>query len=294
MTKIMLAAGMALAMVGTSAHALVVSPTDDAAALSAALLAPSSGITISAGSETLIGSTVQQGTYTDFNLSSTQAGMPTLSMPDGVVLTSGDANFSTTTNTTNSYSINSGTGAYQPLVDLATTGGLNTTQFNANVLEFEFTLDDAVANNSITANFLFATDEFPTQSVTDIMGIFINGINYAFFPNGDLVSNQSGDPNSFFNNNPVGAEGYPIEWNGLTNVFTVIGLANPGVNTFALAISDTSDTIFDSAVFFGGMFASFTTGEGGIVTPTVSEPAMIPLMLGVLGAMTLMRRRLSA
>lgn len=284
------ATGMALAMAAGPAHALTVTVTNDATSLVSALLAPASGLTVVGGSETLlVGAADQQGTYSGFNLSSTEPGMPTLSMPNGVVLTTGTANFSTVENTTNSFSVDSGTGAYAPLVDLAVSGGLNTNQFNSNVLTFEFTVDDPTMN-AVFAQFLFATDEFPTQSVTDIMGIFINGANVAFFPNGDLVSNQSGDPNDFFNNNPVGAAGYPIEWNGLTDVFTVAGLVNPGVNTFTIAIADTSDTIFDSALFFGGLKAGVTTGGGGI---QVSEPAPLALFgLGV-AVLAFVRRRRS-
>jgi MYXO-CTERM domain-containing protein len=131
------------------------------------------------------------------------------------------------------------------------------------------------------------------------MGIFINGMNVAFFPNGDLVSNQSGDPNDFFNPNPVGSDGYPIEWNGLTDVFDVVGLINPGqVNTLTLAIADTSDRIFDSALFFGGLRAGVTAGGGGIggtvddddVLP-VSEPAPLALFGLGLGLLALIRRR---
>jgi hypothetical protein len=144
--------------------------------------------------------------------------------------------------------------------------------------------------------FLFATDEWPTQGVTDIMGIFVNGKNYAFFEDGTLVSNQPGNT-TFFTLNPVGGGLYPIEWNGLTKVYTMVGLINPGeVNNITFAISDTSDTIYDSAVFFGGMVAGFTEGGGGIDpgVPGIPVPAAFPLLLTALGGLGLVRRRRNA
>ncbi len=289
------AVAAALLFPSTSAFALTVTNTDNAATLAAATLSATSGITIVGGSQALIGGPTQQGTYTGFNLTSNTSA-PNLSLPNGVVLTSGGGNFSTTQNTSNAFSASTGTGSYAPLVNLASSGGLSTTQHDANVLSYDFILDDTT-KNSVTAQFIFGTDEFPTQSVTDIMGIFVNGVNFAFFPNGDLVSNQSGDPGSFFNLNAVGSDattGYGIEWNGLTNVFSLTMLANGGgaVNTFALAISDTSDTIYDSAVFFSNMTAGTTTGGGGIdPTTPIPVPAGLPLLLSGLGGLLIMRRK---
>jgi hypothetical protein len=288
----------AVGMVATAANALSVTPTNDAAAMVAAVLAPSSGITVVGGSEAIvIGAATQQGTYTDFNLSPSSGSGPSFNLPDGVVLTSGTANFPLT-NTVNNFSVNSGTSFYQPLRDLAAsvTPPLSTSQSNANALSFDFTVDDSELN-SISVKFLFATDEWPTQSVTDIMGIFVNGVNYAFFEDGTLVSNQPGNT-EFFTLNPVGAGLYPIEWNGLTKVDTMVGLINPGeVNNITFAISDTSDTIFDSAVFIGGMVAGFTEGGGGIDPGdpgVIPVPAAFPLLLTALGGLGLMRRRRKA
>jgi hypothetical protein len=285
----------AVGMVATSASALSVTPTNDAAALVAAVLAPSSGITVIGGSETIeIGTPTQQGTYTDFNLSPNTGTGPSFVLPNGVVLTSGTADFPLT-NTTNQFNVLTDHDAFQPLVDLAPSGDLDEDQFDANALSFDFTVDDPTLN-SISLKFLFATDEFPTQSVTDIMGIFVNGVNYAFFENGDLVSNNQ-DPN-FFTENPVGGDLYDIEWNGLTKVFTMVGLINPGEeNEIIIAVSDTSDTIFDSVVFVGGMVAGFTEGGGGIdpdPTNPIPVPAAFPLLLTAVGGLGLLRRRRKA
>lgn len=293
-TTLLFATAFAALSATTSAYAVTVAPTGDATALANATLAASSGISIVAGSAALIGEKDQQGIYSGFNLDSDTA--PTLVLKDGIVLTSGSANFSTTENQFAEATVDSGTGAFQPLVDLALAGGLNTTQFNSNVLSFKFTLDDPT-KNAVKAQFLFGTDEFPTQNVTDIMGIFVNGVNYAFFSNGDLVSNQSGDPNNFFNSNPVGSDAttsYGIEWNGLTDVFNVTLLALGGgqENLIEIAIADTFDTRFDSAVFFGNLTAIKTGGGGGI--DPVPLPASVWLMLAGIGAIGAMKRRKKA
>lgn len=300
MNRIVVASAAGMLFISSSAMALTVTNTDVASTLAAATLAPSSGISIVAGSESLIGSATQQGTFTGFNLGPGTTGTGSnLVLEDGVVLTSGFGLFSTTENTVNSASTNPGTGSFQPLVDLAATGALNTSQNDSNVLSFEFTLDDPTAN-AVTASFVFATDEFPTQSVTDIMGLFVNGTNFAFFPNGDLVSNQSGDPNDFFNNSPVGTDaitGYGIEWNGLTDVFDVTLLVDAGMtNTIEIAIADTSDTLYDSALFFSNLKSTTVTngGGGGIgpITPSaVPVPAGLPLLVTGLAGLAFFKRQ---
>lgn len=276
-----------------AASALSVTNTNDAPTLAQATLAASSGVTIVVGSEELIGGSTQQGTYTSFSFPANN-GQPALSLNDGVVLTSGLGDFSTTTNTTNQASTTTGTGSYQPLLDLADANGLSTTQNDSNVLSFDFTLDDHT-QNAVTAKFLFATDEYPTQSVTDIMGIFVNGVNYAFFPNGDLVSNQSGDPNDFFNDNAFGTNNYGIEWNGLTDVFsvTMLALGDDATNTIDIAIADTVDTIYDSALFFTDLKATSTTGDGGIDDPIniIPLPAAVWLLLGALAGLVTLKKR---
>lgn len=290
----------AFALVSLAAQAnaaLVVTNTTDATALTNALLAPSSGITVDGSSINLVGGASQQGLYTGFNLGPTTAGEPNLTIADGVVLTSGGGNFSTTQNTTNQFDASTGTGSDADMAAILSAAGLNSTTNDKNIIEFEFTIDDP-ANNAVSAQFIFATDEFPTQSVTDGMGVFIDGVNYAFFPNGSLVSNQQGVNDTFFNENPVGTDatngGYGIEWNGLSSVLTVTGLLDAAVaiHTFKLVIVDTSDTIYDSAVFFAGLKAVFTTGGGGIGDPDpIPLPAALPLMLAGLAGLGFMSRR---
>lgn len=190
-----LLAGAAILSMAGSAQAFTITQIFDASNTDAAnntlvpaLLAPGSGITVVPGSATLQGNiagpTVSQtGTYTGFNLAPSSGSTPTLTLPDGIVLNTGGANLPLT-NTVNQFNgFGPGTGSNAQLSALAGTGTLD-----ANVLSFSFTV--APGQNAVTAQFVFGTDEFPTQSVTDIFGFFVDGVNYAKFPGGELISNR--------------------------------------------------------------------------------------------------------
>ncbi|MDO8862915.1 choice-of-anchor L domain-containing protein [Haliea sp. E1-2-M8] len=275
------------------AMAFIISPvnSDAAATLFAALLGPDSGINVDMTTLAFVGKTTvgeeQSATYTGMNLVPDDGVGATITNPDGILLTSGHANMPTTnteSNFSNSLS-QPGTGSNAAL---STLSGNNT--FDQNFLSFDFTL---AAGNAVSANFVFASDEFPTQTVTDIFGFFVDGVNNAFFPGGALVSNV---PQANFQSNPVGSSRYPNEYNGFTPSLTVTGLLAPGLTThnMLIAIADTFDSIFDSGVFIGNL-RSTTASSGGIGDPapvaSVPVPATYALMAIGLALLGALRRR---
>lgn len=250
-----------------------------------ALLAAPSGITVIPASMHYQGSTAheQSATYRNFSLAPSTGSGPTFALPDGVLLTTGTAVFPPT-NTTNQYDpAIPGSGSNAMLSNLSRSSGGTPFIADANALSFQFTV--APGMNAVSASFLFGTEEFPTQSVTDIFGFFVDGVNYAYFPSGELISNTPGNATNF-TDNPVGADRYGVEYNGLSKVFHVAGLLDRGLSmhTLTIAIGDTADDSFDSGVFIGGLRAS-SFAAGGITDP--SAVVATPGVLGLLGAAAL-------
>jgi hypothetical protein len=276
----------------SSAHALSIAAFGGANAAPLASSLGLSGITVVPGSVAYSGvsgstlATTQVGTYSGFNLSGPEG---TRVLNNGLVLASGNLAFSTTGNISTNYATSlSGQVSNATLSTLA--GGATTN--DASSLSFKFTAQTGI--NAVSISFVFATEEYPTQSVTDIFGFFIDGVNYAKFPDGALIQNQAGSSNF--------TQGWNIEYNGVSKVLSAVGLldSTKAVHTFEFGIADTDDTVYDSAVFisdFGaGTTGSATGGVGTVIVPTTPPPtATVPvpgsmLLLGV-GALGLIARR---
>lgn len=264
-----------------------------ATTLTAAVQASGSGINVVSGSETYQGTNTaniqQSGTYSGFNLAPSSGSTPTLTTADGIFLTSGNANIPLT-NTLNNFGGGPGSGSNALLGALSASQGGTSVTNDANALNFDFTVASGI--NAVTAKFIFGTDEFPTQSVTDIFGFFVDGVNFAKFPSGELISNTQGNPTNFILN-PVGSGLYGIEYNGLTKEFTITAALNASLSTHSItiAIADTGDTIFDSGVFVNSLAATTTTGCTGIGCNNNNVPEPGSLALVALGMMGLYRAR---
>lgn len=257
--------------------------------LTDALQRANSGITIVGGSESFNGVDNQSGTFSG-TLTPNNPLLPTISQNPGIVLTSGSANIPNTNTDTSWEGQMPGNGGD---ADLSTLSGSSTN--DANTIEFDFTVNDP-SFDAISLNFIFASDEFPDQSVTDVFGIFVDGINYAFFPDNSLVSFVQGANAANFIDNNVGTNNYNFELDGLSVSLNMIGLldTNLTTHTIKIGIADTSDSVFDSVALVSDLFAfesDENTGGGGIVDPTIPEPSEYIAMATVMATGFVLYRR---
>ncbi len=235
-----------------------------------ALFAPSGGISIVAESEVFVGrvgdgvdhNTAQSATYTDFSLvSGLQVPTPSLALPNGILLTSGNANI-LSTNTSEDFQGVTNTGGDAEAAAILEANELTSNLADVNSYSFEFTVPEGI--DAVSANFVFGSEEFPTTPFTDFFLFIVDGVNYARFADESLVAFQDGVNEDNFNNNDFNnpAPNYPIEYDGLSNVLLAIGQLNPKISTHTLKIivgdtgdGESSDPNLDSAVFIGGLRA---------------------------------------
>jgi len=166
--------------------------------------------------------------------------------------------------------------------DLAALVGVNTNQtFDQNVLTFSFTVNDPSVN-TISTTFVFASDEYSRDPDlywrNDVFGFFVDGENYAFLPNGSVVSVHNID---HVNGNDYGYAGRSLE-------YSIVATLDPNVtvHTITIAIADVMHDRYDSAVFLGPISLSNT--------PAIPEPetwAMMLVGLGLVGGVAKRRRR---
>ncbi|MDR2261015.1 MAG: choice-of-anchor L domain-containing protein [Azoarcus sp.] len=271
-----------IAMAATTlAHALEINVTNNPHVLAAALLGNNSDIRIVPGSVKFIGTARQSATYTGFNLVPLPDRHPsyvlvsptksqTIINPDGILLTTGSAKvnyFNTIVNYSAIPRPRTGSNALlEKLIGQKT--------YDQNVLTFQFTTASP-SIDSVSADFVFASEEYPvftggyplySSHIYDVFGFFVDGLNYAFYPDGTLVS--ASRRNSFIDNSSNARRGnsYHIEYNGLNVSQHVIGKLDPtlSVHTLTVVIADTYDDDWDSGVFIGNLQGISGGGDGGI------------------------------
>jgi hypothetical protein len=279
------AALLALSLTTTSTQAsLVISTTSDVNTLTQALLQPNSGINI-LSSKLISGSgAMQQGTYTGFNLAPSSGNTPTLAIEKGVVLSTGFADMSGN-NISLDASIAYGSPGYVALTTLAQTFKPGVKTLDANVLEYTFSLSAGL--DAISLDFLFGTEELPSQGVNDVFGVFVDGVNYAKFQNGNLIaSNNSPD----FISNPVNQGLYAIEYNSLTPKLSLTGRVDTSLSThtLTLGIVDTFDGNYDSGVYLANLRGVNSTSNA------VPEPGSLALLAASCIGWGLARRKTKA
>ncbi|WP_166838893.1 choice-of-anchor L family PEP-CTERM protein [Rheinheimera pleomorphica] len=267
----------------------VLNPGDDAARdMTNALLG--SGINVIDGSQVFQGllgddTTGQSALYQGASFSN---GAHTVSIGSGAFLSTGRANLPNT-NTSASFGSGTGTGSDSDLSALLASNGAPSTNTNdVNFIEFQFSVADGL--NAISLDFIFGSEEFPDQAVTDVFGVFVDGVNYAFFPDNSLISFVTGVNAGNFNDNTQGD--YDLEYDGFSNLLNLVGLLDTSLSmhTIKIAIADTSDSIYDSGVWLSNLRA-ISADTGGVNNPSnpVSAPGTLALM--GLGLFAALRRR---
>lgn len=268
----------------------VMNPADDAARILTNALV-GTGINVLDGSQNFVGFLGDEttGQSATFNMASFTNGSKTVSIDAGIFLTTGLANIPAE-NTLKDYGRATGSGNDADLTALLNANGApSTTTSDVNLLEFQFSV--LAGLNAISLDFIFGSEEFPDQSVTDVLGIFVDGINYAFFSDNSLVSFNNGVNAANFNDNSQGA--FDLEYDGFSNRLNLVGLLNPALttHTIKIAIADTSDNIYDSGVWLSNMRA-ITADTGGVTGNAIPAPGSLALM--GLGLLALLRRKQQA
>lgn len=259
--------------------------------LTNAWLGSTSGVTV-VGPVNYVGDNSQAGTYAGFALNSSAPSSPTVSLGNGILLTSGTANIPNT-NTSTGFGVVTSTGSSSTISSIT---GLSTN--DANSISFSFTVESGIT--SISTNFIFGSDEFPEfagTSFADGFAFVVDGVNYAKFSDGTNVSLSTLSSNANFLNNTSGI--YGIEYDGFTAALGIVGILNSSLteHTLEIVIADTGDSVIDSGVFLSALSAGTATGGGGVtpVNPSaVPVPAALPLMASALGLFGFAKRRKSS
>jgi len=230
------------------------------------------GITVVPGSVEYTGASAASGLFINGGTDLTK----TIGISNGVLLTTGDARFVSGSaisaedfpNKTTAF----GAGILNSLTRNTSSGNslfasLTSAQtYNASILSFQF----IPTGTTITLKYVFGSEEYGdvvnTGYPPDVLGVFVNGVNYALVPGSGLaVSTASincGGPASgaasgvspqncsLYRDNPPFFGKIETELDGLTVVLTLTAPVKAGeVNTIQLGIANSSDSFADSAVF---------------------------------------------
>ena len=124
--------------------------------------------------------------------------------------------------------------------------------FDAAVLEF----DVVPVADTLSIRFVFASEEYPEfvdSDFNDVLAIYVNGVNCANYNGRPVAINSiNGNVNaSLFI--PNYGTAHNTEFDGFTVPLDCVAAVTPGAaNRVRIAIADTSDGIYDAAVFLAG------------------------------------------
>jgi hypothetical protein len=212
------------------------------------------------------GISVSAVTYTgaDPAAGSFSGGDGIIGFPEGIVLSSGSVVDVVGPNEVDDVSTIHGTPGDSDLDTLS--GG---TTNDAAILEFDFVPD----GDSINFRYVFASDEyneFVNTAFNDVFAFYVNGENCALVEGDPVTINTINNGNPFgmgtitnpeyYVNNDCDDGGCPLdtEMDGKTVILTCNAEVTPdATNHLKLAIADTTDAVYDAAVFIEG--GSITT-----------------------------------
>ncbi len=240
-------------------------------ALTSALLAPNSGISINTSSIMLNASGSDAVNFYDGSLSG-------LGIGSGLLLTSG-----TTPGTSNTVGwFGKDNHVWQYLngdtdINAVVASVFSSYSYDATTLSFDFTATDPTAT-SVSFDIVFGSDEYPewVDQYVDCAIVMVNGVNYALFnhdPNHPLSVVSSNLAAGYFQNNAVdpvtGLSFLPIEYDGVSHVLKIVAPIKGGgeINHIKIGIADTGDHIYDSGIFLANFSAGNIPGSG-LVAPT--------------------------
>jgi hypothetical protein len=255
-TRAALAAAVMTVLPSLAAASITVQTTTNATTMVNALVPGSSGIQIVDGSANYTGASNASGTFTNANFLGN-------GFNSGIVLTSGDATKLDGPNTGESdYSTDNGFANGNSKLDNIVSPR---TTHNASTLMFKFVPSADV----ISFQFVFGSDEyseFVGSQFNDVFGFFLDGENIALVPgtttpvainnvnNGNPSNNTPASNASFFTDNDS-EDGANLDTKldglvGQKKALFAVGDVTPGEeHTIEITIADTTDSIFDSAVF---------------------------------------------
>jgi Calx-beta domain/RTX calcium-binding nonapeptide repeat (4 copies) len=246
-----------------------VNTTDLTSVTATQLVSTLLGSGVTATNITFTGANVAGGTFTG----GIAAG---IGIDSGIILSTGNIAFAQGPNNTGSRTGNNGKAGD---TDLDTIVDPLSTE-DAAVLEFDF----IPSSSTISFSYVFASEEYPefvNSNFNDVFAFFLNGQNIALIPGtttpvsintvnaGSSFTPGTGTNSSFFT--PNYGTTFDLQFDGFTTVLsaTATGLV-PGVtNKIKLAIADTGDSSYDSAVFLQA--ASFGNATSVRVTATDSN-----------------------
>ena len=124
----------------------------------------------------------------------------------------------------------------------------NTTT-DANMLTFQVDVTDANVS-SLHITFVFGSDEYAEFAyLPDIAGVFVDGVNYAYFADGSPLSVSTASVGANFINNEDNVDDVGLEYDEISAPLTVVVPVTTGINTIKIAIGDLGDANVDSGLF---------------------------------------------